>query len=798
MQTAGIEAAPAGGVPVEARRSVGLLKAWAPLLVLQALVAGLVLFPFIRGSIYFAFLDIGSDTYASTAITMHLARLFATEGFSGWSFGIGLGAPLVTAYSDVLGQLAAVLGPDHVLELRIWVYLLKLALGGAFGFLFLQGFVQRKETALLAALAYSFCGYIVTNGVWDTESSIYVYGPLVLWAIQRHLRSGDVVALPLAVAAMLLGGVFFVMAGASVLVAFGVCVAASTQPRRMLRAWLVGVLPLVALGFLLAAPYIVPMAMQMLDSPRIGGSASILGRIASEGFAISNAFLLLAQLGGFFHKDIFGVGGMHVSYMNYLESPGFYASMMMLVAMAQPWREGGADRRMLVVGLVAIALYILFPVFRLAAFGFSAPYFRGTTMWVTLGVLLLGARGLDKVLTRGVDLRLLMAACACVAAALALLAWLAPASPSHVWKMAAFAAAWTLALAFASRIGPARLPSVLLGLLLVELVTVAWPSYFLMRTHVSPQAQPFDDMSIPALAAVRADHPPAFYRVEKTFDSFGLSDSLAQDYRGVKSYYYHGRSVVQFHEGMDLMLDFPTKPGNYTNWLPAPGDRFVLHSALGVRYIISNERLDWPGFEPIASGKEYFVYRNELALPLGVVHTRQVGAAEMARLSSLPLGKARGLKDLAIINAAVVEQPLPGLAPFDLAALAATGEVNTPLHYAQPALALQRTGLKVTHFSNERISGTIDPDRAGLLVFSIPASAGWTLRIDGEPVATMTANFGMLAAPVAAGRHQVELAYRLPGVTLGLIGGGVAALVLVLLAVRARRSRRPAGAGVYG
>src|SRR4051812_14771767 len=87
------------------------------LLLLQAAVCAVVFREFLDGSRYFAYLDIAADTYEQyTAHAMHHARLFAREGWSGWSFQIGLGAPLTFSYNDPFRFLAELAGPDRVLQ----------------------------------------------------------------------------------------------------------------------------------------------------------------------------------------------------------------------------------------------------------------------------------------------------------------------------------------------------------------------------------------------------------------------------------------------------------------------------------------------------------------------------------------------------------------------------------------------------------------------------------------------------------------------------------------------------------
>ena len=145
---------------------------------------------------------------------MHMARKLASEGFTGWSFELGLGGPTNFLVGDVFSLMGMLGGPDAVLPLRIWVYMLKIMLGGSAFLLLIRCYVTRWETAVITALAYSFCGFIVVNGQWDVEATGFVFFPLVAWAITRHLRNGGVVMLPLVTAATLLSGVFFVSVGA--------------------------------------------------------------------------------------------------------------------------------------------------------------------------------------------------------------------------------------------------------------------------------------------------------------------------------------------------------------------------------------------------------------------------------------------------------------------------------------------------------------------------------------------------------------------------------------------------------
>lgn len=77
----------------------------------------------------------------------------------------------------------------------------------------------------------------------------------------------------------------------------------------------------------------------------------------------------------------------------------------------------------------------------------------------------------------------------------------------------------------------------------------------------------------------------------------------------------------------------------------------------------------------------------------------------------------------------------------------------------------------------------------GLVLVTDAWDAGWRARVDGRPAPVLRANLAFRAVPVPAGRHGVELAYRPPTVTWGLLLSLAAAAVCAALAWRARAAR---------
>lgn len=772
------------------------LKPWLTLFGLQSFVSIVLFSEFLSGNSYFAYLDIGSDSYAQAVpYAMYLARSMAQEGFTGWSFQLGLGGPTTAMFGDLASLLVQLVGSESILPTRIFFYILKIVLGGMFFLLFIRYYVKRWESAVISALAYSFCGFMVINGQWDVEATAFVFYPLVLWAIVKSLRTINVWALPIAIATALLFGTFFVSLGVFLIYSCVVFVASGDSYRAALRPWLVKILPLTVIGYLLAAPYLSPVVFQLLDSARVSGEESLIQKLLSQSLGVNDWSYILVQIGGIFHKDIFGIGSAYYPFlMNYLEGPGFFIGVTPLLLFPQLWGGSRSDKKLLLFAVLGFSAYIVFPVFRYAAMGFAAPYFRISTLWVSMAGLVLAAKALDQIFSQGVNARFLAIGLVMVGVLLSLvlygsvggLVW-----STHAVKICVLAVISTIVLMLAHRklVAPDRLPLVLMIIVIMGIVVVARPSYVEGRSLGSPKLRTYDDGTIAALKTIR-QFDSGVFRIEKDYKSVANADSLAQNYMGIRSYSLHSRGMVDFHMGMGLITPI-SDDLNFANWLPNVGVRYLLNSLLGVKYFISKNPVQWPGFVEVGRSPSLRIYRNDMVLPFGVIQTHQITKAALANIPTVNTATAETYRDVAMFNAVVVDQITPGYgSPFDMDALMRTESLALQEIYFTPASMLQKTGLQIEQFSSNHIVGRISPTQAGILVFSIPFNAGWTLRVDGKETPMFRANFGMLAAPVVAGHHSVELTFDVPGRSLGWIVFALGLTMLGLLAFLKRRSNR--------
>jgi hypothetical protein len=97
---------------------------------------------------------------------------------------------------------------------------------------------------------------------------------------------------------------------------------------------------------------------------------------------------------------------------------------------------------------------------------------------------------------------------------------------------------------------------------------------------------------------------------------------------------------------------------------------------------------------------------------------------------------------------------------------------------------LKDSGAVSVKVSDSGVQAEVPPGSAGYAVLSAPRIAGWTC--DGKPAESY---LGLVAAPLDGTTTSIDCSFRPPGLRSGGATGAAALLVLVVVAVRARRSR---------
>lgn len=122
--------------------------------------------------------------------------------------------------------------------------------------------------------------------------------------------------------------------------------------------------------------------------------------------------------------------------------------------------------------------------------------------------------------------------------------------------------------------------------------------------------------------------------------------------------------------------------------------------------------------------------------------------------------------------------------------------LNTTPAITEPATAPLTAKIVPEAVQPEYLRLQVETAESGILNLALINYPGWHARIDGQPTALLLADTVMVAIPLQAGRHTVELTYdpfsfRLGlGLTLTTLGGLLALLIIGGIRVRFRTSNR--------
>ena len=110
---------------------------------------------------------------------------------------------------------------------------------------------------------------------------------------------------------------------------------------------------------------------------------------------------------------------------------------------------------------------------------------------------------------------------------------------------------------------------------------------------------------------------------------------------------------------------------------------------------------------------------------------------------------------------------------------------------------LAQSTLKLTHFSNTLVEGTINCNRDGLLYTSIPYDGNWSVTVDGKPAEITLVGKAMVAVELAEGEHELTFTYQNKAFSLGWKISLGCALVFAALTYVFYVAKRPHYHGKY-
>ncbi len=819
------------GKPVTARKHVdrGLCLLAGCVLFLVWLIYGRFLF----GDELFIFSRVGSDTYYQYwPLDRYFGEVLRGGHFTNWTFRSGLGKQIFLwpSYLNPFMLLVESLPPAAQPGGYVFKMILECACAALLWRRYLASLGIGGWAAVVFPLLYGFNAYLILWGQHTSFGVVFSLIPLTLWAYEHLLHHRRWWPLALSLAAFLVTSFYFFVMFSVFFAVFAAARAVAIHGSG--GRSLLGVYARLGLCYLavlaLSAWAILPTFAYLSTSPRIAGQA--------RGGLLS--LFPLAEYAGLlrvFSNNVFGIDIGYRGPINYYEMPQLACGLLPLLLLPQFFRIAPRRERWwagVTLGLVLLSL--VSPFVARVFVAFTAPTYRHSFIWIVL-CLYLSARVFHWLESGGELHRSLIAGTAAVlclppalaaavaigiragvvalpagiaAQGMAMMQAIRPGSTAADFTRAlaeelmpvltaemgkvllgilAYTAVLLLLLPRRRRLGFA----VLLGLTVVELLAFNYPTVN-QRITLSkdyPQgSEGYFDATLEALRTLR-ETDASWYRVDKTYRSVFINDPLFQGYFGASGY----DSVIEPATlGFLQAMDVPTYEGRGPNYINGFGNRDLLNSLAGVKYLLSKEPLERPGYRQIGTAGDVRIHVNERALPLGFVKHRFIDPPEFAALSPRR-------KDLALLQGFVPGESLQ--AQPALLADHTRGRVGfEPVEpdagggekgYRAAVEELRREPFVISSFQEDRIRGKVAAQEAGVLFLSIPFNGGWRATVDGRAAPVHRIDVGFIGVPLSRGSHEVDLRFVPEGGRLGLTVSLLAAVAGILWIIFAPRRTAP-------
>lgn len=781
-------------VPAEPRSWRGLLVA-----ALILLCVGLAIYwRFVFGDGLLLYRDIGSDSLTSYyADFVHLSKYIRTDGFPSWSFHIGMGQDLAYATGFLFLEPVTWLPARFIAQALVYQHLLKMLVTGLLFFRFLQLQRAPAPVAVLGSLVVAFSGYMTIGSccTWFQEE-VVAFAALLLGA-ELALRRGHWLLLVFSVALVGLITPFHLYLCALFLVCYvplRIFARSGWEPGLILKRSL-ALAALSALGVALAAMITLPYLRVWLDSPRGAGATNSVSVLASlPMFSLESAAHYVTVLLRSFCNEFVGTGDAFRGWQTYIEAPQTYCGLICLLLLPQALLCGTRRHRVVVVlFLLALVIPTAFPWFRYLFWLFKGPYYRTYSLFCVLGivtlslfafrhyvegrkfsvwlllawaVLLVGVLFLPLApLQNLIDpaLRIAVIVCLLLYVVILLAGWLTNRRMLAAYLVVIVAAA---------------------ELIYFNRISVAERNFVKKGDLVEGVAARAD--SVQAVADLqRDDH--SFFRTTSLFVGEGgvradLNEAMLLSYYSTSSYSsFNDSNYIRFLAAVEAM---PTNREIDTRWAVGLAGNFILSMFAGEKYALVEDPQPFQSVSQYEQMRTYgsrYLLRNTLSLPLGLSFTRYLPENEFLQLPAD--GKEQVLLAVAVLDPASLGA-VEGLKPVSASELEkefATSSI--------PAIIQQRrtSALYLSSFKQNRLEGNVRLDQNGILILQTPFNAGWRAFQDGKPVSVVRADAGLLALPVKAGEHRIELRYRNPWLLTGAVITGLSALLLAILLWRKPR-----------
>ncbi|NCX96863.1 MAG: hypothetical protein EBX41_10770, partial [Chitinophagia bacterium] len=335
------------------------------------LLIGIIVFrDFLTGEKIYYFKDITSDSYNfSYPILYNIADYIHTYGTPSWSFKVGMGQNIFPFFlRDPFDAILFLLGKDSISHGLVWLELLKITLAGYVFYRYLQLINLEKSITIIGAILFAYCGFMIEGSGWYLFTFEALNFALMLLAAEQLIAKGKSLLFPLTTFLIGISMPFNLYVDSLFIILYTIMRTYQIEGKlsfNIIRLY--GQMLLLGfVGLLAAGPFLLENIVQLLESPRVGGTNSLTHQLMARPITeFSDKVELATSALRFFSNDMMGSGNDFKGWHNILEAPMFYCGIPCLLLAPQYIASLPANKRLFfIIFFVGWLLPAFFPYLR--------------------------------------------------------------------------------------------------------------------------------------------------------------------------------------------------------------------------------------------------------------------------------------------------------------------------------------------------------------------------------------------------------------------------------------------------
>ncbi len=263
------------------------------------------------------------------------------------------------------------------------------------------------------------------------------------------------------------------------------------------------------------------------------------------------------------------------------------------------------------------------------------------------------------------------------------------------------------------------------------------------------------------------ERTPTFFRVDLQTGYNASTEELSNAgmYYGIPSLSgYQSVYESSLHDYLEWIGLYPDVSWNFriaqTDQFRLPDARYSICSP---KYAYAREDQN----EPLLTTEHFLVYENEEAQGMAFTATALTPASTLEQLAEEPE-----------IHAAEITELLNDTVVVDDELIESYSELLTEETICYDPVS----------WDSDSMQFSIHAETDELVLFSIPASAGWSVQDNGKAVSWVTGDGGFILLQLSAGDHELQFQYEVPYLKAGLICSGAGILLAVCIV---RKKKEP-------